>query len=84
LTTPVLFLQGSRDPLCPLADLETVRAAMRAPTELFVVEGGDHSLAFRRKPKPGERTQDQWDDEVMDAARRFLAARGLAPGPGAT
>jgi len=84
LTTPVLFLQGSRDPLCPLADLETVRAAMRAPTELFVVEGGDHSLAIRRKPKAGERTQDQWDDEVLDAARRFLAARGLEPGPGAT
>jgi hypothetical protein len=37
-----------------------------------------------RKPKPGERTQDQWDDEVLDAARRFLAARGLAPGPEAT
>ena len=84
LTTPVLFLQGSRDPLCPLADLETVRAAMRAPTDLFVVEGGDHSLGFRRKPKPGERTQDQWDDEVLDAARRFLTARGLEPGPGAT
>jgi hypothetical protein len=57
---------------------------MRAPTDLFVVEGGDHSLAFRRQPKAGERTQDQWDDEVLDAARRFLAARGLQPGLEAT
>jgi predicted alpha/beta-hydrolase family hydrolase len=76
LTTPVLFLQGSRDPLCPLADLQTVRQAMTAPTELFVVEGGDHSLAIRRKrPAPGENSQEQWDDLVLDAARRFLESR---------
>jgi uncharacterized protein len=82
LTTPVLFLAGSRDPLCPLENLAQVRPAMSAPTDLFVVEGGDHSLAIRRKrPAPGERTQDQWDDEILEAARRFLIARGLTPGP---
>jgi predicted alpha/beta-hydrolase family hydrolase len=76
LTTPILFLQGSRDPLCPLGDLESVRQAMTAPTELFVVEGGDHSLATRRKrPGPGEHTQEQWDDLVLGVARRFLESR---------
>ncbi|MES1194426.1 MAG: alpha/beta fold hydrolase, partial [Opitutus sp.] len=52
LRAPVLLLQGSRDPLCPLDDLAAVRARMSAPNTLLVVEGGDHSLllsAARRK-----------------------------------
>ncbi len=44
LPTPVLFVQGTRDELCPLPELEEVRKRMRARSELFVVEGGDHSL----------------------------------------
>jgi predicted alpha/beta-hydrolase family hydrolase len=44
LRTPVIFVQGSRDPLCPLELLEQVRPRMRAPTALHVVEGGNHSL----------------------------------------
>jgi predicted alpha/beta-hydrolase family hydrolase len=45
LTTPILFVQGTRDSLCPLDLLATVRAQMKAANELMVVEGGDHSLA---------------------------------------
>ena len=44
LETPLLFFAGSRDPLC---DLETLRGALRrlkAPWDLRVVEGGDHSF----------------------------------------
>jgi predicted alpha/beta-hydrolase family hydrolase len=48
LRTPVLFVQGTRDPLCPLDALETVRQRMTAPNELFVVEGGNHSLEVPR------------------------------------
>ena len=48
LTTPILFVQGTRDSLCPLDLLEQVRAEMKAPNFLHVVEGGDHSL---RVPK---------------------------------
>jgi predicted alpha/beta-hydrolase family hydrolase len=85
LTTPVLFLAGSRDPLCPLDSLEQVRPAMSAPTELFVVQGGDHSLAIRRKqPSATQRSQDQWDDEILAAIRTFLIARGLTPRPEST
>src|SRR5438445_10992075 len=45
LTTPVLFVQGTRDWLCPLDLLERVRAEMKAPNFLHTVEGGDHSCA---------------------------------------
>ncbi len=44
ITTPILFVQGTRDPLCPLELLESVRTQMRAANQLHVVEGGDHSL----------------------------------------
>src|SRR5208337_4296274 len=40
LTTPALFVQGTRDKLCPLDLLEAVRRRMTAPSELHVVEGG--------------------------------------------
>lgn len=48
LRTPVLFVQGTRDRLCPLEHLARVRARMSAPTALHVVEAGDHSLEVTR------------------------------------
>jgi predicted alpha/beta-hydrolase family hydrolase len=80
LRTPILFLQGSKDPLCPLADLAAVRAGMTAPNELLVVEGGNHSLEVGvRDLKAAGRTQEDEDQAVLAAVRRFLAAHGAAP-----
>src|SRR3984893_7038342 len=44
LTTPILFVQGTRDSLCPLELLERIRTEMTAPNFLHIVEKGDHSL----------------------------------------
>jgi predicted alpha/beta-hydrolase family hydrolase len=44
LSTPILFVQGAKDRLCPLDLLDGVRRRMAAPTSLHVVESGDHSL----------------------------------------
>lgn len=49
LRTPILFVQGTRDALCPLDELERVRARMSAPNELYVVHDGDHSLKARKR-----------------------------------
>ncbi len=75
LRTPVLFVQGSRDPLCPLERLEDVRRHMAAPSALHVVEGGDHSLLVTkgRLAAAGE-TQEQVEARALEAARAFLAA----------
>ena len=74
LTTPVLFVQGTRDPLCDLAELATVRAQMTAPSQLFVVDGGDHSLRVGVKQlKTQGKRQEDWDAAVLDAVRTFLA-----------
>lgn len=73
LETPILFVQGTRDPLCPLDELEAVRQRMRAPSALFVVEGGDHSLIPTRGAlKRQGSTQEQLDERVLAAVRDFL------------
>jgi predicted alpha/beta-hydrolase family hydrolase len=74
LETPVLFVQGSRDPLCPLERLEPVRARMRAPSSLHVVEGGDHSLAVRKRDLAARGlTEESVDAAITQAIADFLA-----------
>jgi uncharacterized protein len=74
LRTPVLFLQGDRDPLCPLEDLARVRAEMRAPSELVVVPGGDHSLQVGARARArAARTQADIDGDLLRAIAAFLA-----------
>ena len=70
LRTPILFVQGTRDPLCPLELLETVRGEMIAPNFLHVVQGGDHSLLVRKKDLAGE-TQNDVDQRILGAIATF-------------
>jgi predicted alpha/beta-hydrolase family hydrolase len=77
LRTPILFLQGSKDPLGPLADLAKVRERMSAPNELHVVDGGNHSLEVGvRDLKAAGRSQEEVDQEVLAAVKGFLARHG--------
>jgi len=71
LRTPVLFVQGTRDVLCPLDLLEPVRSKMTAMNVLHVVEGGDHSLLVRKKDL-GTKTQEEIDQRVLEAIRVFV------------
>ena len=70
LRTPILFVQGTRDPLCPLDLLESVRSKMTAPNFIHVVEGGDHSLLVRKKDLAGE-TQNDVDQRILGAIATF-------------
>ncbi len=73
LVTPILFVQGTRDSLCPLDLLESVRAEMTAPTFLHVVEGGDHSLqVLKRQLAAREETQEQVDGRILQAIAEFV------------
>lgn len=72
LRVPVLFVQGTRDALCDLQELEAVRARMTARSELHVVESGDHSLsATRTSLKARGATQALVEAEILSAVRRF-------------
>jgi predicted alpha/beta-hydrolase family hydrolase len=73
LRTPVMFVQGTRDPLCPLDLLEGVRKRMRAPSTLHVVDGADHSLLVAKTTlKALGSTQEEADDQILAAISRFL------------
>lgn len=77
LTTPILFVQGTRDALCPLDLLERARGEMKAPNFLHVVEDGDHSVrvAKRRLQAMGE-TQDEVDQRALQAISKFVSTLG--------
>ena len=73
LRTPILFVQGSRDSLCPLDKLAAVRGRMTAPSMLLVVEGGNHSLEVSAaERKASHITQAESDARVLDVIRTFV------------
>jgi uncharacterized protein len=74
LVTPVLFVQGTRDALCPLDLLEQVRGRMTAPKELHIVAGGDHSLLVSKTQlKLAGAAQEQVDQQILAAVAAFVA-----------
>jgi predicted alpha/beta-hydrolase family hydrolase len=73
LKTPILFVQGARDLLCPLDLLERVRTEMKTQNVLHVVEGGDHSLRVpKRQLQAASNTQDDIDRQVLKAIAGFV------------
>jgi uncharacterized protein len=73
LKTPAMFVQGTRDSLCPLELFEDVRGRMSAPTALHIVEGGDHSLLVSKTMlKTRGVTQNDVDLGIADAIETFL------------
>jgi predicted alpha/beta-hydrolase family hydrolase len=73
LSAPVLFVQGTRDPLCPLELLESVRRKMTTRTALHIVENGDHSLLVgKRQLQAQALTQDTIDQEIAAQISNFV------------
>ena len=70
LITPILFVQGTRDSLCPLDLLERVRPEMKAPNLLHVVEGGDHSF---KVPKKWPASPEEIYAAAQDAIAQWIA-----------
>jgi predicted alpha/beta-hydrolase family hydrolase len=69
LRTAILLVQGTRDHLCPLNLLEQVRAQMKTPNVLHVVESGDHSL---RVPKRSGQAQEHVDQRILETITKFV------------
>src|SRR5437764_10503511 len=73
LQTPILFVQGTRDPLCPLELLDEVRSQMKAPNFLHLVEDGDHSLRLtKRGLQAAGETQNDVDQRILAAIGKFV------------
>ena len=80
LQMPVLFVQGTRDPLCPLDLLKEVRSQMKAPNFLHLVKDGDHSLRLtKRGLQAAGETQDDVDLQILAAINEFVKGRTAQP-----
>jgi predicted alpha/beta-hydrolase family hydrolase len=75
LAAPILFVQGTRDALCPLDLLECARNQMKAPNYVHIVVGGDHSLvATKRELQEAGETQEDVERRAMEAIVAFANA----------
>jgi predicted alpha/beta-hydrolase family hydrolase len=73
LSTPILFVQGTRDSLCPLDLLQRVRGEMKASNSLHIVEGGDHSLRVRiRQLQATNETQADINRQIFKVIADFI------------
>jgi predicted alpha/beta-hydrolase family hydrolase len=73
LATPILFVQGTRDALCPLDLLHRVRAEMKARNFLHTIEGGDHSLRVpKRQLQATSLTLEGIDNEILKVIAGFI------------
>lgn len=69
IKVPMLFVEGTRDPFCPLETLEEVRAELTAPNAVAVIDDGDHSLKVRKSS--GRSTEEAWA-EAATAVTEWL------------
>lgn len=80
LRRPILFVQGTRDPLCPLELLQNVMNEMQTEHFLHVVEGGDHSLqVLKRQLHQAGETQEEVDQRILAAIAEFVGRFGETP-----
>ena len=63
ITCPMLFLQGTRDPLCNLELLQQVLQTLQPSIQLHVIAGGDHS--FKVPKRSGRQAEDIWQEIVQ-------------------
>ncbi len=59
---PMLFLEGTRDPLCDLTLLDSILSGLDVPVSLHIIEGGDHS--FRVLKRLGRTQESVWEEIV--------------------
>lgn len=63
---PMLFIEGTRDPFCPLETLEKVRTDLPSRTEVAVIDDGDHSFKVRKSS--GRSLEDAWTEVITVAS----------------
>ena len=76
ITAPMLFVQGTRDPLCDLSLLAPVLERLGRRATLAVIEDGDHSFHVRKSSGRDDRAATE---EVIAAASQWLARRKPLP-----
>lgn len=69
IAVPMLFFAGTRDALCDMNLLKNVLGRLRAPWELEIIEGGDHSFGL---PKSFGTAAEDVYERIMKKTDRWL------------
>lgn len=72
LSTPTLFISGTRDPFGSIAELEQALKMIPAKTRLVAVEGAGHDLGFKGKAKKEELPKQIFSEFVSFFDNAFL------------
>jgi len=75
---PSLFFVGTRDPLCDPGLLKPVVAGLTHPGEVYVVQGGDHSLHLPRSART--KPEDSYPAVAEQVAAFVARTTGSSPG----
>ena len=62
IKAPQLFVEGTRDPFCPLDTLRDVIGKRKLKADVVVIDDGDHSLKVRKSS--GRSTKQAWDEAI--------------------
>src|ERR1700737_3636980 len=74
ITVPMLFVQGSRDPFGSPDELRPIIKELKAPADLYVVEGGDPSFkVLKGGGGPQEKSYNAVPDRIELWLRQFFA-----------
>lgn len=74
LAVPILFVQGSKDALCPLEKLDAVRKKMKTLNEVHAIDGGDHSFKVGKKYLETKgSTQNEAEELAVKAISAFVS-----------
>jgi uncharacterized protein len=73
IKVPQLFVEGTRDPFCPLDTLTKVIGRRRLKADVVAIQDGDHSLKVRKSS--GRSTHQAWD-EAIGAIAAWVAKVG--------
>ncbi|XP_065859024.1 uncharacterized protein [Euphorbia lathyris] len=74
LEVPVLFVQGSKDGLCPLEKFKDVCKKMKSQNEIHVIDGGDHSFKIGKKHlQTNGSTQEETEEIAVQAIASFVS-----------
>lgn len=68
---PMLFVEGTRDPFCPLDTLRDILDETGVRAEVAVIDDGDHSFKVRKSS--GRGTPEAWR-EVVDRTTSWIDA----------
>ncbi len=74
IKTPMLFIAGTRDPLCALDLLQIVLKRLGSLAELEIIEGGDHSFNV---PKSSGLTSPEVYEKIAGKSIRWVRSLSL-------